>query len=70
MEVSIVFNGVKLTVLGQYEPAQDGGLDDPSWGEWFSFDKVQAGGVDISELLSDAQLEAVSELALEAYNDR
>lgn len=68
--MEIIFCDVKITVLGDVIPAQAGGLDDPSWGEWFEVESVLAGEVEISGLLSEKQIEEIGVLALDAYHDR
>ena len=68
MEVSVIYKGSELLVVGDFTQAYYGGRDNESISESFETYRVCAGDVDITELLSDEQLNEIDIEALDALN--
>ncbi len=47
--------GVDVEVYAELIPAQNGGMDDPSWPEFFEIRQVRVGGVDITSWLGEVE---------------
>jgi hypothetical protein len=54
-------NGLPVDVYYDYEPAQDGGIDDPSWSAYVTIEAVMCHDVDIKEYLTDETVNAFSD---------
>lgn len=59
MEVSVIYKGAELVLEGDYIQAYSGGREEESISDYFETCCVYAGGVEITELLSEEQLSAL-----------
>ena len=65
MEVTVNYKGSELELEGDYIQAYSGGHEEESIADYFETCCVHAGGIEITELLNDDQLNDLDALALE-----
>ena len=65
MEVTVNYKGSELELEGDYIQAYSGGHEEESIADYFETCSVSAGGIEITELLNDDQLNELDVLALE-----
>jgi hypothetical protein len=68
MSFTYDLNGLKLDVQYEYEPAQHGGMTDPSWEAYVTVTEVLCDGIDIIDYLKDGVIEDINQ-QIEQKND-
>tara|TARA_R110000744_G_scaffold116893_1_gene218470 strand:- start:760 stop:966 length:207 start_codon:yes stop_codon:yes gene_type:complete len=65
MDTTIKYKGAELNLIGDYIQAHSGGYENESYGAFYETHTVYAGGINITDLLSEDQLNDCDELAKE-----
>tara|TARA_R110002167_G_scaffold13384_1_gene55818 strand:+ start:3462 stop:3668 length:207 start_codon:yes stop_codon:yes gene_type:complete len=65
MDATVTYKGIELRLEGDYIQAYSGGIEEESISDYFETCCVYAGGVEITELLSEEQLSALDTEALD-----
>ena len=69
MDTTIKYKGAELNLIGDYIQAHSGGYESESYGAFYETHTVYAGGINITDLLNEDQLNDCDTLAAEILND-
>lgn len=69
MDISINYRGSQLDITGDASPRFAGGYQEQSLGITFETTDVYAGGIEITDLLTEEQLTDLDILAVEHLNE-
>ncbi len=62
-EVTLIYDDIELVVVGEFNKAQYGGYEYPSFSSYFDCHKVLCGGQDIIDILEPKVIEDLEEEA-------
>ena len=70
MELDICYDGILMTVEGEYQPYERQTWDYPGSVEYFTVEKVAVGGQDITSLIDEKVLSYIEDACLAEIRDQ